>query len=360
VSCSGLVAGGNYTVTDTRTGESHSAAAGGDGTASTSFSTGSIHGGDALGLSNGSRTVTTLHVAHLRADITGQQDSLSGGSCEPLNYYAPPLGEAPTNGAAGDPTPIAGGAALIDSVCPQNGDATGLSATDIVQTDELSGGQTSTQVPDVEDTSPMQGENVYGNFVALADSGLPSGDGGITPTDSTSRVALSIAPAGGGAPVFTSSNVDTATGVPVGALSPGSYKATWTLSDANGDARTVTTRFIENAANQGPPGPPGPRGRRGRRGPKPKVKCKLIKHGKKIKCKVTFPKKKHATNGRLLVRIARNGHIAALGHGRVHHGTATITLRKLGQLKRGAWTITLVLSQSHYATSTVKMGLRVT
>jgi hypothetical protein len=357
VSCSGLVAGQNYTVTDTRTGESHSAAAGGDGTASTSFSTGSIHGGDALGLSNGSRTVTTLHVAHLRADITGQQDSLSGGSCEPLNYYAPPLGEAPTNAAAGDPTALAGGAALTDSVCPQNGDATGLSATDIVQTDELSGGQTSTQVPDVEDTSPMQGENVYGKFVALADSGLPSGDGGVTPTDSTSRVALSIAPAGGGASVFTSSNVDTATGVPVGALSPGSYKATWTLSDANGDTRTVTTRFIENAANQGPPGPPGPRGRRG---PKPKVKCKLIKHGKKIKCKVTFPKKKHATNGRLLVRIARNGHIAALGHGRVHHGTATITLRKLGQRTRGAWTITLVLSQSHHATSTVKMGLRVT
>jgi hypothetical protein len=120
------------------------------------------------------------------------------------------------------------------------------------------------------------------------------------------------------------------------------------------------SRFIENAGTQGPQGPPGPPGPKGPRGPKPNVKCKLIKHGKKIKCKVTFPKKKHATKGRLQVRIARHGHIAALGYGRVSHGTATIVLRELGQLRRGAWTITLVLSQSHHATSTVRMGLRVT
>jgi hypothetical protein len=354
VSCSGLVAGENYTVTDPRMGESHSAAADGGGNVSVSFSTGSIQGGDALVLSNGSRTVTTLHVAHLRVDITGQQGSLAGGTCEPLGYFAPPLSEAPTNAFAGDPTAFAGGSALTDSVCPASGDAAGFSATNIVQTDELSGGQTTTVVPSVEDTSPMQGENVYGNFVALAESGLPSPDG-FTPTDSTSRIALSIAPAGGGAPVFTSSNVDTATGVPVNALSPGSYKATWTLSDANGDTRTATTRFIENAGTQGPPGPPGPRGPRGR---KPKVKCKLIKHHTKIKCKVTF--KKHKTHGRLQLRIARHGQVAALGHGRVSHGTATVVLREVRQLKHGVWTITLVLSQAHQATSTVRMGLRVT
>jgi hypothetical protein len=362
VSCSGLVPGESYSVRDSRTGQSHSAAAGDNGTMPVAFATGAIHGGDAMALSNGSRTLTTLHVAHLKVNITGEQTVLSGGTCEPDQYYAPPLSSAPTNGGAGDPTAIAGGSALTDTVCPSNGDASGLSATNIVQTDELSGGQTQTHVPDVEDTSPMQGETVYGNFVVLAESGLPGPDNSVTPTDSTSKIAVSIAPAGGGGPVFTSPNVDTVNGVPVNALSPGAYKATWTLTDANGDTRTVTTRFIAQPAlrgAQGPPGPRGPRGPRGPAGPKPKVSCKLVHHGKKIKCKVTFPKAKK-TKGKLQVRIARGGHVAALETTRVSHGTATFTVREIRRITHGAWTITLVLSQSHKAASTTKMKLRVT
>ena len=72
--------------------------------------------------------------------------------------------------------------------------AAGLSATNIVQTDELSGGSTTTSVPDVEDTSPMQGENVYGNFV----TDYYQTDQGVTRT----RCFVNIAEAGlGGAVV---------------------------------------------------------------------------------------------------------------------------------------------------------------
>jgi hypothetical protein len=47
--------------------------------------------------------------------------------------------------------------------------------------------------------------------------------------------------------VFHASNVDTTAGVPVPALAPGAYVATWVLHDAAGDTRTVTTRFVDQA-----------------------------------------------------------------------------------------------------------------
>src|SRR6202020_2916068 len=209
-----------------------------------------------------------------------------------------------------------------------------MPTSDIAQTDDQSGGQAQTEVPDVEDTSPIQGETMSGAFIALAESGLPGPNNTITPTDSTSTIALRIAPMSGGAPVFAAANVDTVSGASVPVLSPGTYKATWTLTDANGDTRTVTTRFIEQAAAQGaqgpqgpeglqgPPGPKGatgPRGPRGPAAPRPKVSCTL-KHGK-IKCKVTFPKAKR-TKGTLRMSIRRGKHLAALGHGCVDHGRA--------------------------------------
>ncbi len=345
VACTGLVPGARYSV------NGHHGTADGGGTVSLSMP---VHRGDALALSNGSRTLTTLHVANLRVDITAEQPVLSGGSCQPDQYYGAPVTSPPVNGAAGEP-----GIADSGAICPDNGDATGLDASFIGQTDEASGGLTQTEVPDVEDTSPMQGEIVYGAFTALAESGLPGPGNTIIPTDSISKIAVSIAPAAGGAPVFTSGNVDTASGVPVNALSPRTYKATWTLTDANGDIRTVTTRFIEEPGLQGPQGPPGPRGPAGPRGPKPKVRCKLTHHGKKIKCSVTFPKAKK-TKGKLQVRITRGGHVAALGTARVSRGKATVTLRELRRIIHGAWTITLVLSQPHNAASTTKMKLRMT
>ncbi len=122
----------------------------------------------------------------------------------------------------------------------------------------------------------MNGEIVYGNIVALAESGLPGPDNSVTPTDSTSRVAVSIAPAAGGAPVFTNSNVDTANGATVTGLKTGSYRATWTLTDANGDTRTVSSRFIEQA--------------KAAKGPKPKVSCKKVTASRSTAARSPIPR----------------------------------------------------------------------
>jgi hypothetical protein len=370
VTCKGLVDAEGYTITDGTSQVSGSADS--NGTLSLPLS---VKGGDSVGLSNGSRTLTTLHVAHLQVSITGEQTVLAGGTCEAGNYYGPPLSSAPTSTSAGAPTAIAGGAALTGEICPTSGDAAGLPTSTIAQTDEQSGGQTQTEVPDVLNTSPMQGEIVYGGFTAVAESGLPGPNSSTTSADSTSTVALSIAPTGDATPVFTSVNVDTPNGVAVSALPPGTYKATWTLTDANGDTRTVTTRFVEQSSLQGPQGPGGPTGPagptgktgpqgpqgnpgpRGPAGPTPIVTCKLLRH-KVIKCKVTFPKAKR-TRGTLRVRIARGARVAALGNGKVSHGAATITLLERRRLTRGSWTITLVLAQPGKGTSTTRMVLRV-
>ena len=58
-------------------------------------------------------------------------------------------------------------------------------------------------------------------------------------------MALTITRAGSLRPVFHAANVDTASGVAVSALAPGPYLANWVLRDANGDTRTVTTRFVD-------------------------------------------------------------------------------------------------------------------
>jgi hypothetical protein len=354
VACDGLVPGQRYAVTD---GPRH---AGGtadqSGTVAVSLA---VHRGDTVGLSNGARAVTTLRVANLRVAITGQQAVLASGTCQPGNYFGGPLTEAPTNDSAGAPSALAAGPALTGEICPLNGDATGLPSSGIGQTDDASGGQTLTAVPDVEDTSPTPAETMLGNFIAVAESGLPGPSNTVVPTDSTSRIALSIAHASGGSPVFTAGNVDTADGVAVNGLSPGTYRATWTLSDANGDTRTVTMRFIELAApkgQRGPAGPRGPRGPRGRQGParpRPKVRCVLERH-RKVKCTVTFSKAKK-TSGTVRMIVARGKHPVALGHGRVRHGKAAVTMRERRRVVRGRWTVTVVLSRPHKAAATSTM-----
>jgi hypothetical protein len=336
VSCSGLVAGNRYTLTD---GSQHDSATADDsGTVSHSIR---VARGDQVTLSNGSRTLTALHVAHLRVGITGEQDILSGGSCEPGQYYGPGLSEAPTNSSAGDFG--GGGSALTGEICPMNGDATGLSDAAIEQTDERSAGTTQTEVPDVENTSPIEGETVDGTFVALAQTGLPGPDNTVISTDHTSRVALKITRAAGGSAVFTSANVDTVNGVRVAGLAGGTYTATWTLSDANGDTRAVTTRFIEHAG--------------GTAAPKPNVKCKPGDH-RSITCAVRFGKAKKL-NGTVRMRIASGTRVIALGHGRVRHGKATVSLHVRRSVPRGKLTITVVLSRPHHATSTRTVAIRV-
>ena len=348
VTCTGLIPGDDYTV------NGNPARADDTGAIVVSMA---VHRSASLALSNGSRTLTTLHVADLQVHIVGDGTHVASGTCQGGDYYGAPLSGVPTNAAAGDPSDLAGGAALTGEICPTGGNATGLPTDDIAQTDDASGGQTVTEVADVADTSPMEGETVYGAFTALAEA-----------TDGVSPIALTISRNGAG--VFSSDNVDTANGASVPALSPGNYTATWTVSDPNGDTRTVTTRFIEQSALQGAPGPQGPQGPqgaqgpqgpqgpRGPAGPKPKVTCKLLKHNK-IQCTVTFPKS-HSKKGTLRVSVSRGGHLVALGNGRVVHGRATLTMRELRVRTHGAWDITVVFSKTvQKAASTQTLPVRV-
>jgi hypothetical protein len=170
-------------------------------------------------------------------------------------------------------------------------------------------------------------------------------------TDTVEELLYSLA--GEKAPAFTAGNTDTATGVSVPALKPGAYKATWTVKDPDGDTRILVTRFIEEPGIQS-----------GHTGGHPsgaavKVSCEKTDHGKKIKCNVTFTKNKAAT-GKLQVRLARGGRVAALGTTRVNRGRSTITMREIRRLTRGAWTITLVLSQPHKPTSTTRLNVKLT
>jgi hypothetical protein len=350
VTCSGLVANATYTLTD---GGGHvSGNADAQGGLSEPLT---IKGGDLVVLSNSaSTTLTTLYVAHLKVNISGEQSVLSSGTCEAGDYYGPPLSSAPTNTSAGSPSGPTGGAALTGEICSTNGDATGLPSSPIVQTDEFSGGTTTTEVPDVEDTSPIEGEIVYGGFTALAESGLPGPNNSVIPTDSTTKIALTITPSAGGSPVFTSGNVDTANGVAVRALKPGTYTANWLLTDANGDTRSVTTRFVEEPGLN-VTGPHGGHGH-GPSGLTATITCKFERHHR-IKCTVTFRRSRNL-KGMMRMRIAHGARIAALGHGKVAHGKATLTMLEKHSITRGRWTITVVLSQARKATVTDTMTVR--
>ncbi|MDQ2759544.1 MAG: hypothetical protein M3Y17_03655, partial [Actinomycetota bacterium] len=182
------------------------------------------------------RTLTALHLAHVRVDIDANSSVIASGTCEPGDYYGPALTKPPVSGA------VDAGIAGTGTVCPNSGRAAGLSATDITQTDDRSGGQTRTEVPMIDDTSPTQDETVYGGFRALAGAGLPGPHGVIIP--SAARVALTITRAAGGGVVLQAANVNTANGVPVRVLPAGLYNARWVLIDANGDTRTVKMRFF--------------------------------------------------------------------------------------------------------------------
>jgi hypothetical protein len=231
VTCSGLVPGATYTLHDG--GKSASGTADGTGTVSVSLA---IKRGDTVSLSNGSRTLSTLHVANLRAAIQGNRATLASGQCQPDEYYGPPITTPPTNGSAGS---LSGGIALSGQTCPASGSAAGLPSGTIAQTDERSGGQTQTEVPLIIRTTPVNGQAVGRTFTALARAGFPGPNN--TTNHVQARIALQIRHSG--ATVFSAKNVDTKNGVKVSGLKSGVYEARWTLTDANGDTRTMFTQF---------------------------------------------------------------------------------------------------------------------
>jgi hypothetical protein len=238
VSCSGLVPGARYRLLRRRGHAAVAVRADFGGVASFPRLRGrpAITGGDALTLRNrAGRTLTTLHVAHLRVAIDDRQTVLAGGRCEPGDYYGRPLHTQPTSGAVGD-----GGVSDTGTICPNSGRAGGLPSSPIEQTDDLSGGLTRTAVPLLQGTSPGNDATVSGGFVALAETGLPTATRGVYAGGAP--VSLEIRRAG--AAVFRATNVDTSQGVRVPALAAGVYAARWVVRDANGDTRTVRTRFI--------------------------------------------------------------------------------------------------------------------
>jgi hypothetical protein len=385
-SCTGLVPNDSYTLTD-GTQVVGGLIADPLGTVSTPLT---IHRGDTVVLANSApRTLTTLHVANLQVHIGGGSSSVASGTCSPFQYWGGPLTTPSTNGSAGEPSAVAGGSALTGDVCPAGGSAAGLPSATLGQTDDLSGGQTVTELANIADTSPMEGETVYGGFTALAET-----------TDGSSPVGLSIAPAAGGAPAFTSANVNTANGVAVPALTPGNYAATWTVTNPNGDTRTVSTRFVEQSGLQGPTGatgpagpagqtgpggvpgapgapgatgstgatgptgttgprgPQGPRGARGPAGPTPRVSCHETEKTGAIVCSLSFPRGSRVRHGLVRVRLSRGRTITALGHAWVKGGSARFTMRRLQAPRRGVWRMTLVLVTAHHRAQTIVITFR--
>jgi hypothetical protein len=339
VLCGGLVPGARYTVTDGKRKMSDAA----DATGSLIILL-SARRGDAVTLSNGARSLTTLHVAHLRVDIAGERATVAQGHCERGDYFgAPPTSITPGTSAGAPTSATTGGVALTGQACPTNGDATGLPSGDVSQTDDLSGGQTVTEVPHILDTSPLDGETVYGAFRALAESGLILPGNTVLATDPITRVSLRIITAARGANVFQARNVDTAQGVAVPALSPGNYLGVWELTDANGDRRLVVTRIVARVGRTGP-------------APQASVKCQHAS-GQRIRCSVTFPRNRQL-RGKLKLRLSRGGAVVALGHATVRRGRAQVSMRVLRDVSAGPWRLTFVLSQPHLLPVTAHRDLR--
>jgi len=241
VTCNGLVPGARYALSRRRGRAGARARARAGGTAAfPAFAHGAgVIGGDTLTLRNqAGRTLTTLHVAHLRVHLDGASTVIASGLCEPGEFYGgivrtPPVGVGiGTPGVAGD-----------GRICPLNGSARGLPTANIMQVDDRSGGETRTELPAILGTAPVQNATLYGTFVALAQAGLPG------PHSTTVRthtpVAVTITRAGSRRVAFHAGNVDTAAGAVVRGLAPGAYTATWVLSDANRDTRTIQTRFVQ-------------------------------------------------------------------------------------------------------------------
>lgn len=336
VACTGLVPGETYRLADGSQRLSGPADASGAAIAPMT-----IRRGDSITLSNASRALTTLHVAHLKVAILGDEAVLAGGSCQAGDYFGAPLSSVPASTVAGDPSTASnGGVALTGAICPTSGKAAGLPSADIAQTDDLSGGQTETEVPDVQDTSPVDGEDVNGRFTVQATSGLATPGNTLIPTDAQSRVAISIVPSAGGASVFKTSNVDTEHGVAVAGLPPGPYTAIWTLTDANGDTRSAATRFNEQTLSR----------------PEATAACRFVAAGRQLSCAVKFPQL-IALRGTLKLTVRRAGTVVGAGDGRVKHGKATVKLATVASVAAGPWRVTLVLARPHLPVQTIRLSL---
>lgn len=239
--CTGLVPGARYSLTRGGARDVVRARADGDGRARFASFRGrsAIVGGDALTLRNSAgRSLSTLHVAHLRVHLNGASTIVASGRCEPGEFYGAAVRTPPLGAGIG-----IRGVAGTGQICPLSGAAAGLPTANILQIDDRSGGQTRTEVPDILGTAPVPNATLYGPFVALAQAGLPGRNQ--TTIGVRAPIAVTIRRAGTRHVAFRAGNVDTAAGVAVTGLPRGTYTATWVVRDANRDTRTIHTRFVQ-------------------------------------------------------------------------------------------------------------------
>jgi hypothetical protein len=243
VTCSGLVPSATYTLTEgkyTRDEDAND-----HGVVHTlgpeSGSILPLKRGDTIVLANlaSSLTLTTLHIAKLQVHIVGRGRTIKSGTCSPFEYWTGPLTIPPTSKLAGEPTSAAGGSALTGKVCPSSGKAAGFPTRVIAQTDDRSGGETITDVPNLASTFPRNGATEYGSFTARAQATRKS--------SAVAKLTISLKIERGRKVVARAENVDTAKGAKITALAPGHYTAVWTVTNRNGDTRIVTTKFIAGA-----------------------------------------------------------------------------------------------------------------
>ena len=125
------------------------------------------------------------------------------------------------------------------------------------------------------------------------------------------------------------------------------------------DSENNEVRWIAGpqAGPTGPPGPPGAAGPQGPPGKNATVSCKVkkTKRGKvKVKCKVA----QAASRSVLSYRLTRGQRVFAAGHRPVNNGKSVATLRARRAIKRGAYTLTLVLDsggQTVFSRQTVRV-----
>jgi hypothetical protein len=238
VTCTGLVPGAPYRIRDA----ARSLGAHADRTGQVRFTAPRraawLASGDIVAMRNSvGRTLSTLHVAHLRVALS-DTGAVAAGICQPGEYWGAPspvtppptsllailLFTGPTQGSA-------------PAVCPLSGRPAGLPGHALEQTDSYSGGATTTEVPRFALVSPANAAALYGPFLALAQFG-PGPHAGAS-------VSLQIARAGATHPAIRLRDVSQRQGVRVRPLPAGLYHATWTITDSNRDTRTVHTSFVQ-------------------------------------------------------------------------------------------------------------------
>jgi hypothetical protein len=340
-----------------------------------------LHAGDQLVLRphDAAPVITTAHLVSLRVDATQDETALfplgpyvtiTGGDCVPGTWPSPSF----LFSVAGAP-------------CSATGHLPGSSSFGTVQTlDDFSPGATTASPATFTDTSPLDGENVYGtSAVAFADL-VPS-----TPT-----VALSFNPQSGGAAQVAPGNANSAAGAQMTGIVAGTrYAAQWVATDVNGDTTTLISRFNgqagATAAAPGPAGPAGPagatgvggavgaagpagaagpngamgatgaQGARGPRGPAGigvrgvGVTCQIVRTGGAItgtKCKAHVVLT--TASARVSLRLARGKTVYAIGGGLVRSRSTTFALHQRHALKKsGRYAMTVVLTRNGKASTGV-------